>query len=195
MRRAQCARNERGNHMQAFLNNIRVKQSCLARLQALRADGTIRRFWLQKGGCVLGLTIDGRQHDDYEQILGIPRQLGIVEDRIFEGLSLEEADNWPEDFLDAIAVGTDLQQANVWLRYAAWLMDDRTDGAIRFAKTDGARDAIGTVAALFRAGCTDGNSWSAAAEGAYKARWVGSEDDPAARAAADAATCPKCTAV
>ncbi len=44
-------------------------------------------------------------HRAMEDMWGIPAWLGELEDRVFEGLPLEEAKTWPRRFVEAIPVG------------------------------------------------------------------------------------------
>jgi hypothetical protein len=60
-------------------------------------------------GCAVGCTLENYDHTRYPIELGLPEWLALLEDRIFEGLSVEESKLWPERFLSAIPVGVDIE--------------------------------------------------------------------------------------
>lgn len=97
--------------MQAFHNDETIKLKYLARIKAhALADEIVKgQYWEDGKGCAVGCTIHGSEHDKYEIELGIPSWLAKVEDRIFEGLPNERAKIWPEQFLEAINVGANLE--------------------------------------------------------------------------------------
>src|ERR1700752_398285 len=51
-------------------------------------------------------------HQAMEDVLGIPVWLAHLEDRVFEGLSSEDAKAWPRRFSEALPVGTNLDGLN-----------------------------------------------------------------------------------
>jgi hypothetical protein len=97
--------------LKAFHDNQKVKDTYLARIRAHReADEIVKgQYWEHGKGCAVGCTIHDSDHSKYEIELGIPEWLARCEDTIFEGLPNERAKSWPEQFLDAIAVGADLE--------------------------------------------------------------------------------------
>jgi hypothetical protein len=117
--------------MQAFHNDPAMKAFYLARVRAhRRADELIHgTYWARGKGCAVGCTIHGCDHRAYEHELGIPRILGHLEDGIFEGLPHPDDQAWPETFLDAIPVGSDL--AGIWPRFASALFTDPAHGILR----------------------------------------------------------------
>jgi hypothetical protein len=141
---------EWGLIVQAFHNDPSIKEKYLERVLAHRAADEIMQgvYWENGKGCAVGCTIHGDNHAAYEVELGIPRILARLEDRIFEGLSLEDAKEWPEKFLRAIPVGKDLSL--VWPKFAVWLLVDEIDGVIKFAKTDQQKEVIARVADLYQ---------------------------------------------
>lgn len=131
-----------------------------ALLAAIRADKKADRlikgqYGPAKGeqfkGCAVGCTIralGGDQFDNhslYESLIGVPQEIAILEDDIFEGLPAEEAMEWPERFTAAIPVGVDLKPA--YHRFMAWMLADPDEGCIRFAGEMG-KPAIQAVADL-----------------------------------------------
>lgn len=84
-------------------------------------------------GSPLGAVLDSLDggHELYEHELGIPAVLADLEARLAHYLPPDEAERWPERFLQAIPVGADL--ALVWPRFAVWLLTDPDHGARRLA--------------------------------------------------------------
>jgi hypothetical protein len=59
-------------------------------------------------GCAVACTVNGYDHYRYPEELGLPVPWAYLEDAIFEGLSKEDAAEWPTQFLEAVPVGVDL---------------------------------------------------------------------------------------
>ena len=86
----------------------------------------------QKGcavGCAIhslniieGGNLSTSKHSVYPDRFGIPIVLARLEDRIFEGLSVEDSKTWPENFMSAVPEETDLSL--VWAKFAVWLLND-----------------------------------------------------------------------
>jgi len=93
------------------------------------------------------LVTEYNQHADYETKLGIPRVIARLEDRIFEGLDVKEAKKFPAQFAAAIKPGADLSL--VWPKFAVWLLVDKKDGVLQYAKSDKSIKAITRVAELY----------------------------------------------
>jgi hypothetical protein len=136
--------------MLSFHNNTEIKAKYLARLEAHRAaDEIIQGTGFKNGkGCAVGCTLDNYSHEAYETELGIPRILAKLEDRIFEGLSVENSKDFPINFLSSVPVGVDLK--NVCKKFFIWLLTDPTDGVIRFANTEQTKQAIQNVSDLLQ---------------------------------------------
>lgn len=98
--------------MKAFHNDEAIKQKYLKRVEKHRlADELVQGVAWQDGkGCAVGCTLESYNHAQYEKELGIPEWLARVEDTIFEGLTEEDAQMWPERFLAAIHPGADLDK-------------------------------------------------------------------------------------
>jgi hypothetical protein len=96
--------------MKSFFGKKEVKEKYLSRVKAhAEADEIVKgKYWEKGKGCAVGCTIHGSDHFAYETELGIPAWLAYLEDTLFEGMSLEKAKKWPERFLKAIPVGSDL---------------------------------------------------------------------------------------
>ncbi len=136
--------------MQAFHNDVAVKEKYLSRVQDhADADEIVKgQYWENGKGCAIGCTIHGASHTAYEKELGIPRIIARLEDGIFEGLPNAEAKKFPKQFLEAIPVGANLSW--VWPKFAVWMLVDPDCGVIRFARTNEQREAISKVAELYQ---------------------------------------------
>ncbi len=98
--------------MKAFHGDNEVKKKYLDRVTAHRkADEIVKgQYWEDGKGCGIGCTIHSGDHAEYEPLLGIPEWLAHLEDRIFEGLPNDRAKFWPEQFLEAIPIGVELDK-------------------------------------------------------------------------------------
>ncbi len=134
----------------AFHGNPKIKQRYVARVQRHQLHDQIvqGQYWENGKGCAVGCTLhtSSGEHARYETELGIPRVIAYLQDRIFEGLSNEEAKEFPLAFLKAIPVGADLSRViAIFLR---WLLVDDEAGVIRFCM-GGTREAVERVGALY----------------------------------------------
>ena len=136
--------------MLAYHNNEDLKQSALAEMAMHREmDNLVKgQYWENGKGCAVGCLIKSGDHAEYETRFGIPRVLARLEDGIFEGLPMEHAKQWPERFLGAIKTGSDLSM--VFYHFMYWLLVDKNDGVLQYAKTDRSKESIKKVAALFQ---------------------------------------------
>jgi hypothetical protein len=71
--------------------------------------------------------LDNYDHSRYPTELGIPEMLAFLEDTIFEGLKNGKAQEWPEQFLEAIRPGADLSRVG-W-KFIHWLLTESKIGA------------------------------------------------------------------
>jgi hypothetical protein len=107
----------------AFHGDLAIKETYLKRVREhAAADQLVQGYgyWKDGKGCAVGCTLHSGSHAAYETELGLPRALAHLEDRIFEGLPVEEARSWPERFLAAARPGADLS-AVPW-RMVQWLL-------------------------------------------------------------------------
>ena len=171
--------------MRAFHNDSRVRDFFLARVRAHKAAGQITKgaYWRDGLGCAVGCTIHSSSHLSYPGILGIPVILAHLEDRIFEGLPLPAAQDWPEKFLSVIPVGADLSQ--IWAEFVVWRLVDAKDGVIKYALSEGERQVIWQIAQLHKERCRDNSAFRAALMATHEP--MGAKEMPAIRAQ-DAAT-------
>ncbi len=139
--------------LRAYHGDPALRARTLAQMQAHHdADEIVQgTYWGRGRGCAVGcLTHDPHGgHALYPVRWGIPELLARLEDRIFEGLSAEEARAWPIAFLGAIPLGADLSL--VWPRFALAILTDEARGVRRLtAEGSDQRAAVDRVGALFR---------------------------------------------
>ncbi|MCH7832544.1 MAG: hypothetical protein IIC55_06695, partial [Proteobacteria bacterium] len=129
-------------------------------------------YWKEGKGCAVGCCIHGEDHSRYETELGIPIQLAYLQDGLFEAMTNGDSKKFPERFLKAIPVGVDLQP--VIHRFLHWLLLDKQNGVIRFAKDEPSiKSAIEMIGELhYRAMLGEvikSSAWSAAGRAAGRA--------------------------
>lgn len=97
--------------MLSFHNDAAIKEKYLSRVRSHRKmDNILQRIGWQNGkGCAVGCTLENYGHSRYPIELGLPEWLARLEDAIFEGLPNELAMYWPENFLQSIPVGIDVE--------------------------------------------------------------------------------------
>jgi hypothetical protein len=178
-----------------------VKEVYLARVRAHRiADEIVKgKYWQNGKGCAVGCTIHSSDHGKYEVELGIPEWLARVEDIIFEGLPNKRAMLWPEEFLEAIKPGVDLDKIKTPL--TIFILEDAIESmnacvfdADKFpdvkAALEQSKAAVTKVIRCYREGSDLSAAYSAArsvAESAYSADSAADSAYSAARSAADSA--------
>lgn len=168
--------------MQAYLGDEALKAKTIAAMEDdIKAERLVQgKYWDERNnGCFVGCVIRGNSHIKFEIQLGIPRLLAILSDRIFEGLTYENAKQFSVDFLQAIKSGSDL--SSVWPKFAVFMLIDKDHGVINFVKKNSTKKSIQDVANLYQRIINgekiDANVWLKARRNAYA---------DAARAAADA---------
>ena len=130
----------KGERMQAFHNDPKIKQKYLRRVRAhAKADEIIKgKYWEKGKGCAVGCTIHSGEHKRYETELGIPQWLARLEDQIFEGLPQKEAMKWPVQFLKAIKTGSFLEKIKIpMLIFIAESAREKTKNKKSLAAIDG----------------------------------------------------------
>ena len=134
--------------MIAFHGDPATKEKYIARVRAHReADRLVQGFTWESGkGCAVGCTLEAYEHERYPSELGVPEEIAYLQDSIFESLTPKEAQEFPEQFLEAIPIGADLSL--VWNRFAVWMLVDPKHGVIRFAEGEVSRAVIQGVANL-----------------------------------------------
>lgn len=98
--------------MKAFHGDPEIQKLYLDRVRAhAKADEIVKgEYWEDGKGCAVGCTVHSDRHSDFERLLGIPTWLAYLEDIIFEKLPNKEAKKWPVEFLEAINLGSNLNQ-------------------------------------------------------------------------------------
>ena len=173
--------------MLAFHGNQAIKDLYVARVKAhALADEIVQgQYWGHGRGCAVGCTIHGSQHSRYEDEIGVDRRLAYLQDRIFEGLPLAEAKEFPLAFLNAIPVGADLSL--VLPRFIVWMLSDPARGTMRLCSEQG-KEATRVVVALYQrlidGGEVSDKEWRNARKLAADAAYAYAAADAAAAAAA-----------
>jgi hypothetical protein len=91
----------------AFHGKQSVKDFYIAQLKAHQAADEIiqGKYWENGKGCAVGCTIHSSDHFQYPERIGFPVSLAIIEDVFFEGLSNQDAKNFPLLLTQAVPVG------------------------------------------------------------------------------------------
>ncbi len=171
--------------MQAFHNDSAVKEKYLSRVQEHRRLDNIRQrvTWENGKGCAIGCTLENYDHKAYEVELGIPEWLARVEDTIFEGLPVERAKFWPEDFLSAVPLGVDLDKIKA--PFIIFVLES-TLANFDHDKNPAIKKSVNDIISLWRQ-YPEGPAWSAAESAAAAAAAAWSAAESAAESAAAAA--------
>jgi len=96
--------------LQAFLNSDKVKTKYIQRLEDhYKQDEIIKgTYWQYGRGCAIGCTVHSDSPSRYENELGIPEWLALLEETLFEGMSNDKAKEFPLKFLDSITGNTSI---------------------------------------------------------------------------------------
>ena len=147
---------------------------------------------LESVGRLIGAdTFNVSTHAAYETYLGLPRILARLEDRIFEGLSQEDAKAWPLQFSDAIQPGADL--SGVWSLFAPWMLREIVLPCVQKPERARQKTAIERVIKGYETGWIDDKPGDAAyvaavAAAAAAAAYAAYAADAAAANASDVLT-------
>jgi hypothetical protein len=108
----------------SFHNDESIKEKYLSRVKAhQKLDNIIKgQGWSNGKGCAIGCTLENYDRTRYPIELGIPIEIAILEDCIFEGLDLKTAKKWPSRFLEAVPVGANLEM--VFPKFGLWLLEN-----------------------------------------------------------------------
>ena len=180
--------------MFAYSHPIVTREAFLAELQAhADADQIVQgQYWDNERGCAVGCSLhsisrlipDARvaMNDHYKlaETIGAPPPLLYLEDKIFEGLPVNLARQWPMRFSSAIQQNADL--SNVWPQFAAWMLREIVLPSAEGYPGCGA--AIERVARGYETSWQSDTADAAAYAATYAAAYAATY---AARAAADAA--------
>ena len=193
----------------SFHNDTQLKDDLLQEVKRHEElDQIVQGYYGRENGkwtgCAVGCSIHSlnklrgknysySDHSVYPKEFGIPEILARLQDRIFEGLPVEEVKKFPYRFLSAIPIGKDLD--NVWRKFLVWLLVDPMDGVEKYARTDLQRKAIQDVADLLERSQSEKITVeqfrkvrkAAAAAAADAAAYAADAADAAAYDAADAA--------
>lgn len=140
--------------MFSFHNQPATKEFYVQRVSGhLQADEIIHnRYWVDGKGCGVGCTIHSDNHKMYESDLGIPEVLAHLEDYLFEGCHIAEAQQFAINFLQTIPVGVDLSGV-VW-RFLHWLIMDQKEGISQGVAQADEKELTHAIASLLLKACT-----------------------------------------
>ena len=178
--------NKERDGMLAYHNDVAVKEKYVARMdEHIKADELIRGvgFSSEGKGCAVGCTLNDYNHSKYPYELGVPEWLGRLEDALFEGMSLEKSKTFPLLFLQAINVGSDLE--NIKAPFLIYILEGVLDKFDHQEFPDVLK-TIENVIELYRGGETDLIKFDTAAEAAAEAEAAAWAAAAAAKAAAAA---------
>lgn len=137
----------------AYHNDPAIKRKYLARVRRhIKADELVQGYgyWHDGKGCAVGCTVErdnyGKTsaHARYRIELGIPENLALLEDNLFESLPKLAAREWPVQFLSVIKTGADL--SDVYDQWLAWHLADPKHGIVTCVPFGQVRTFILTVA-------------------------------------------------
>ena len=184
------------NTLLSFHGDEKLKETMIEEIEKHRkADAIIQGTYGNKDdkefkGCAVGCSIqslnkglDTSDHSIYEKELGIPEWLARLEDKLFEGLPVEESKKWPGDFMQAIPIGVNLE--HVKYKFCVFLLKENIDRVLTLKIEDSLKEqvvsAIRDVLTLHENAINTG-IWDESA-----ARSAESAAESAARSAASAA--------
>lgn len=111
--------------MKAFTMGINKADFMKEILSHQAADNFTRLTYNEgAGGCAVGcslksvakiknIKINVSNHKEYENHLGIPEWIAMIEDKLFENVSLSRMKTWPVEFSQAINEGADLNKIKI----------------------------------------------------------------------------------
>ena len=177
----------------SFHNDSIVKEKYLNRVIAhAKADEIIKgTYWEEGKGCAVGCTIHSDSHKAYEKELGLPEWLARLEDTIFEGLPNKDAKVFPQQFLEAIPIGKNLNKVK-W-QFCIFVLKENIERVLLLEISDELKkeviDAIKACLKLHEDSVTSGqpaaeSAWSAAESAAWSARSAARSAAESARSAA-----------
>ena len=176
--------------MQSYLADPKLKKDFVAEVEKHRkADQIVQGIYgdsrfPEKGFCAVGCSVHSlnrmnktnyltNDHSVYEKELGIPEWLARLEDTLFEGLPIEDAKKWPEQFAKAVPVGVNLEPVK-W-KFCAYLMKENIERVLTLDISDELKEqvvkAIRQVLAVHETAIKTGTWDESAAESAARSAW------------------------
>ena len=158
--------------MRAFTNTQVSKEQLLRNIRKHQIADAYQKgdYWNEEEetGCGIGCSIHDfepgmeNNHAAYENLFGIPTELAVLEDSLFERMDRDEnLGQWPEDFISSIPEGADLgRAAGRWLLKVLEHPESPLAHAQERKATRGARDLLrqwiktGKTQASLAAACT-----------------------------------------
>ena len=115
--------------MDSYLNKPKLKELAIDKLKNAIINNTLvqrklepdfHKYWENGKGTVIGCISELNEIEDISKMFGIPAQLLLIQDHIFQFLKTEKAQQFGLKFLEAIPIGVDLHF--VWKKYFIWLL-------------------------------------------------------------------------
>ena len=121
------------NTMLTYKNDPKIKESLIKRMDShIIADELLQGATGQDGkGCTVWCALnngdlkEGYNHSAFETILGLPEWLAELQDRIFEGLIVEDAKWFSSEWPKAIPVGKNIEPVK-W-KFCAFIMKENIE--------------------------------------------------------------------
>ena len=161
--------------MKSFFGKQDVKDNVLARINAHNAADELVRgeTWDGKRGRAIGCSLNAYDHKAFESELGLPEWLAILEDTLFENMSVEKSKTWPRDVIEAIKPGAKIEKVK-W-QFCAFILNENIDRALSLKISDELKDqvvkAIRQVLSVHNNAIETGNWDASAARSAAKSAW------------------------
>ena len=111
--------------MRAYHGDPAIKLKYIGRVTAhQKADDLIHgTYWTNGKGCAVGCTIHSDEHKAYETELGMPEWFALLEDEIFECMSVAASRCFPIYLLYAVPVGF-AEWDRLYHEFCAYLLND-----------------------------------------------------------------------
>ena len=182
----------------SFHNDPKIKALYVKRIMDhAKADELIKgKYWEGGKGCAVGCTIHSSRHKAYEEELGIPEWLALLEDSLFEGLDNGDAKKFAVDFLVSIPVGINLEPVK-W-KFCAFILKGNIKRVLRLKITGSLKEEVAEsirgVLNLHESAIVAG-TWPAwAAKSAARSAWSAAESAESAVESAESAESAKSAA-
>jgi len=112
--------------MKIFHDDAALADMYLNRVQShYDADEIIKgKYWEGGKGCAVGCTIHSSSHKDYETLIGLPKGVAKLQDRIFENLPDALAKEFPLKFIKACHKSKGKVSDDVTKKFFHWLLTE-----------------------------------------------------------------------
>jgi hypothetical protein len=167
--------------MRAFENTVITKEELLKELRWHKDQDNFAKgnYFIDGKGCAVGCSLESvarlkniklsySNHKEYEKLFNIPEWLAYLEDRIFEGVSMERSKLWSIEFIDAINIGADLEKVKA--PFLLYVLESNL-GRLQEKKFKQQREAVRQCIALWKREDIGSPDWESARSAAWSAAW------------------------